>query len=370
MKTKNIEIVNRRYIHPRNLIAAVTQTVNQQADFDFNAPVFDPGGNSETGDTSIEPNIVQVIVGGFPMELLANVEVQFNLDTSNWEIALGLDGLPDPPNSTNFAYFFYELDVNAPTNSLSGYHNYVIASWQQDELGLGGGRFPTDIEIENVLDGDYVSFNLWIRARAEEHAVYSKVWLDGDTEPVDWTDSSVDPVNSLVEVFSFAGIQMSGDYDGSNTSTISWKSFEVVEGISEGTDTFTRTVTDSWGSGELGSWNQEAYFDPPSWSPPDVNGSAGVLENSFDGWYMWLSGVVGNSPDVDGIVDSGTLVEETLSRSGGAFLPTFDVDFYQRVWFDGLLALPIEHWTLSGSAIIANTPLTAGTEVIGRYFVG
>lgn len=67
----------------------------------------------------------------------------------------------------------------------------------------------------------------------------------------------------------------------------------------------------------------------------------------------------------------GDTIEETLSGSSGVYFTTYDFDFLRGVWFDGVLALYNEHWTLSGTnAIIPNVTLADDTIVIGRYVIG
>lgn len=70
-------------------------------------------------------------------------------------------------------------------------------------------------------------------------------------------------------------------------------------------------------------------------------------------------------------IEEGSTFEEELVLSGGLYYTSLPFEFFKNVWFDGLLAIYNEHWTISGTqAIVTNIPLLDGTEVIARYVVG
>jgi hypothetical protein len=69
--------------------------------------------------------------------------------------------------------------------------------------------------------------------------------------------------------------------------------------------------------------------------------------------------------------DEGTTVEEVLFEQDGVYLTSIGFEFFRYVWFDGLIAFPVQHWTLSGSdGLVPNVSLHSDTKVYGRYVVG
>lgn len=80
-----------------------------------------------------------------------------------------------------------------------------------------------------------------------------------------------------------------------------------------------------------------------------------------------VSQISGTTTDTVAI---GNTVEETLDEQDGMYFTTFPVNFFRKVWYDGIMANYLEQWTLSGTnALVPNYPLIDGTEVIGRYVI-
>lgn len=69
-------------------------------------------------------------------------------------------------------------------------------------------------------------------------------------------------------------------------------------------------------------------------------------------------------------IGAGQTVYEVLSGSGSTYTTTLPVDCFLFVWFDGLEAFPLVHYTFeAGTSLSTNTSLISGTIVDARYTV-
>lgn len=122
---------------------------------------------------------------------------------------------------------------------------------------------------------------------------------------------------------------------------------------------FTDKLTHQQGFGEGLSTNMDigssTGFDPAGESDQSGFAIPPVIYNVIDG---------------EGI-GPGITVEEQLTLTDGVYMTSLPFDFMRNVWFDGLLALPTVHWTVSGSdGIVTYIPLISGSQVIAQYVVG
>ncbi len=76
--------------------------------------------------------------------------------------------------------------------------------------------------------------------------------------------------------------------------------------------------------------------------------------------------------DVSSIDDipEGSTFEEILQEVSGSYMTTYPLEFFRDVWYDGLMAVPYEHWTIPDSdTLLPNSALISGTQVEVKYVV-
>jgi len=118
-------------------------------------------------------------------------------------------------------------------------------------------------------------------------------------------------------------------------------------------------LTDKLNQQSFGPTDEEEDFDPSGVEGGDIARS--VPAETISPEADW-------TPDS---IETGITVEETLTRNANSFFTSQPFLFFRDVWFDGIIAFPQEHWTLSGSdQLIPNVTLISGTEVIGKYVIG
>jgi hypothetical protein len=68
-------------------------------------------------------------------------------------------------------------------------------------------------------------------------------------------------------------------------------------------------------------------------------------------------------------VGSGQTLYERLTLSSGQYCPSLPVDFYRRVWFDGLEAFEDLHFTvdLSTQCVVPNSAIPSTSVVTASY---
>lgn len=108
------------------------------------------------------------------------------------------------------------------------------------------------------------------------------------------------------------------------------------------------------------------FPDSASFDPADNVG--GEVERAVPAEVVYLDNEEDVGPDS---FEVGTVVEETLSGSINSFFTTLPFDYFEAVWFNGLEANYLVHYTLSGTnQLMTNTDLMIGTQVYGRYVLG
>lgn len=100
------------------------------------------------------------------------------------------------------------------------------------------------------------------------------------------------------------------------------------------------------------------------WGP-----SAHIGDDAGDGWTIMMVLLEGGSVEVDSECVAGQTVYEVLEGDGLTYTTTCPIDCILYVWFDGLEAFPLVHYTVESPNIITNTSLLSGTIVDVRYTV-
>lgn len=77
-------------------------------------------------------------------------------------------------------------------------------------------------------------------------------------------------------------------------------------------------------------------------------------------------------PPLTDQIAAGTTIYQRLTLVSGRYCPSYLPSFYRRVWFDGLEAFPLFHFTIdvSTGCIIPGSVLPATTVVTASYAKG
>lgn len=356
-----VEVVNRRYYHPRNIIAAFTEQTTRIFDLGVGFPEgedFDPSGDvDEDIQYAVPPEPNLILPSGcsweFPVDILMLGRIKRN-DTTDLFVDIHLG-----PELT-------EVTGDPDTGGVTLWMDGGDATHTLNADAVTGENFDSGVGFSSANDVQF-----WMRLNVDTDMTRVRVWASGSSEPGSWT---AEAAGTVYQNLKYLHVQPSlGD-----TSPTYFEIFQLtVDGFNAAshTDTFSRVVSGSWGTSEILSldWGLiEGDNGTPVSNFIQVDGDKARFFEPAPGVYngsdLYLDFCL--APTLDEFEECD-LIEEQLTEVAGAYFTSLPFNFFRNVWYDGLLANYIEHYTLSGNdRLIPNVELLAGTEVIAQYVVG